>query len=137
MGNHTEKKHKGHRCWSSKKWMGLSKRRLRGDDQSNVRIAVRSRHPSQTIDGNKYFKPCCACVKFFFFYTSVNAKLNAVILYFFGFSNLISVLFLLSHAWRSPLTLCLCGCVSVSVSPFLRDYKLNCLLIVDFPPSFT
>lgn len=93
MGNYTEKKHKGHRCWSSKKWMGLSKRRLRGDDQSNVRIAVRSRHPSQTIDGNKYFKPCCACVNYFFFYTSVNAKLNAVILYFFSFPNLISVLF--------------------------------------------
>lgn len=68
MGNYTEKKHKGHRCWSSKKWMGLSKRRLRGDDQSNVRIAVRSRHPSQAVDGNKYFKPCCACGNFFLFF---------------------------------------------------------------------
>lgn len=121
MGNYTEKKHKGHRCWSSKKWMGLSKRRLRGDDQSNVRIAVRSRHPSQTIDGNKYFKPCCACVNFF--YTSVNAKLNAVILYFFSFPNLISVLLLLSHAWLSPLALSLClwVCVCLRLCHSLRS----------------
>lgn len=123
MGNYTEKKQKGHRCWSSKKWMGLSKRRLRGDDQSNVRIAVRSRHPSQTVDGNKYFKPCCACGNFFFFsYTSVTAKLNAVILYFFSFPNLILVLFLLSHAWRSSLALCMwvCVCLRLSLSPRLQ-----------------
>lgn len=82
MGNYTEKKSiKGIDAGAAKKWMGLSKRRLRGDDQSNVRIAVRSRHPSQTIDGNEYFKPGCACVNFFC-YTSVNAKLNAVILVF-------------------------------------------------------
>lgn len=125
MGNYTEKKHKGHRCWSSKKWMGLSKRRLRGDDQSNVRIAVRSRHPSQAIDGNKYFKPCCACVNFFF-NNSVNAKMNSVILCFFSFPNLIFVLLLLSHAWRSSLTLSLSVGVCLSLSlPFSEITNLS------------